>query len=142
MSVASRRSDNKIAAGAALNGRLDEIIGGSRWLVDQGSVEIARTTDPVLLRSSWDDLRRRTIDLEGTVASLAAGTGDRGLDESLHYLGQRVAGLRSSLESLVLLRTAEDASSQQALIASTEHTVHERRQQVAAAVDPVAMARR
>jgi hypothetical protein len=141
-SASARHSEKKQAARSALNGRLGEIAGGSRWMVDQGSVEIMRTTDPTQLRTSWDDLRRRAIDLEGQIAALASSTGDGNLDESLRYLGQRVAGLRGSLDSLVSLRTAHDAASQQALIASTEQTVYERRQQLAAAIEPVAAARR
>jgi hypothetical protein len=141
-SASARHSEKKQAARSALNGRLGEIVGGSRWMVDQGSVEIMRTNDPTQLRTAWDDLRRRAIDLEGQIAALASGTGDGNLDESLRYLGQRVAGLRGSLDSLVSLRTAHDAASQQALIATTEQTVNERRQQVAAAIEPVAAARR
>jgi hypothetical protein len=141
-SASARHSEKKQAARSALNGRLGEIAGGSRWMVDQGSVEILRTTDPAQLRTSWDDLRRRAIDLEGQIATLVSSTGDGNLDESLRYLGQRVAGLRGSLDSLVSLRTAQDAASQQALIANAEQTVSERRQQVAAAIEPVAAARR
>jgi len=141
-SASARHSEKKQAARAGLNSRLGEIAGGSRWMVDQGSVEILRTTDPAQLRTSWDDLRRRAIDLEGQIATLVSSTGDGNLDESLRYLGQRVAGLRGSLDSLVSLRTAQDAASQQALIATTEQTVYERRQQVAAAIEPVSAARR
>ena len=140
--ASTRHSDKKQAARSSLNNRLSEIAGASRWMVDQGSVEIIRTTDPTQLRMAWDDLRRRAIDLEGQIAALASGTGDGNLDESLRYLGQRVAGLRGSLDSLVSLRTAQDAASQQALIATTEQTVYERRQQVATAIEPVAAARR
>jgi hypothetical protein len=140
--ASTRHSDKKQAARSSLNNRLSEIAGASRWMVDQGSVEIIRTTDPTQLRMAWDDLRRRAIDLEGQIAALASGTGDGNLDESLRYLGQRVAGLRGSLDSLVSLRTAHDAASQQALIATTEQTVYERRQQVATAIEPVAAARR
>jgi hypothetical protein len=141
-SASARHSANKQTARAGLNSRLGEIAGGSRWMVDQGSVEILRTTDPAQLRTSWNDLRRRAIDLEGQIATLVSSTGDGNLDESLRYLGQRVAGLRGSLDSLVSLRTAQDATSQQALIATTEQTVYERRQQVAAAIEPVSAARR
>ena len=141
-SASSRHSEKKHAARVALNDRLGEIVGGSRWMVDQGSVEIMSTNDPAQLRTSWDDLRRRAIDLEGQIAALATGSGDGHLDESLGYLGQRVAGLRGALDSLVSLRTSHDAMSQQALIVNAEQTVQERRQQTAAAIEPVAAARR
>lgn len=141
-SASARHSDKKQAARASLNDRLGQIIGGSRWLVDQGSVETLRTTDPAQLRSSWEATRRQTIELEGQIATLTSNVGDADLDQALRYLGQRIAQLRGALDSLVSLRVADDAADQQTLIAGAERTVQELRQQASAAIGPVAAAQR
>lgn len=136
-SAATRHSAKKDAARAALDGRLSAITGTSRWVVDQASVETLRISDPAQLSTSWAGTRTRIIDHESDIAALMGSTGDPGLDQSLSLLGQSVAGLRGSLDTLVSLRTGDAASGQQALIDEAARTVQERRQQLSAAMASV-----
>ena len=141
-SAATRHSAKKGAARAGLNGRLSTITGTSRWVLDQASVETLRISDPAQLTTSWAGTRTRIIDLESDITVLMGSTGDSGLDQSLSMLGQNVAGLRGSLDTLVSLRTSDAAAGQQALIDDAARTVQERRQQLSAVMAPVEAAQR
>jgi hypothetical protein len=141
-SAAHRHSEKKAAALAEQNRSIGEIVGTSRWIHDQGSLEVLRQTDPDLLGRSWDDLRGRMIDLEAEIVTKRSTIDDADLGRSLDRLGQAVAGLRGALTSLVSLSTGADAGSQTGLIQDASQTARERRQQLAAAIDPVAAAQR
>jgi type IV secretory pathway VirB10-like protein len=141
-SVAHNHSEKKAAALADQNRSIGEIVGSSRWIHDQGSLEVLRLTDPDQLSRSWDDVRGRMVDLEAAIATKRAATDDANLERSLGDLGQSVAGLRGALSSYVSLRTGPDAGSQTELIQDASQTARERRQQLAAAIEPVAAARR
>lgn len=141
-SAAHRHSEKKAAALAEQNRSIGEIVGAARWIHDQGSLEVLRLTDPGQLERAWNDVRGRMVDLEAEVATERASTDDAHLDRSLDQLGQSVAGLRGALNSSVSLRTGADAGSQTQLIEDAAHTARERRSQLAAAIDPVAAARR
>ena len=139
--AAEKRSAKKPAARDSLNSRLSHVSGMSRWVLDQASVEIMRMTDPAQLRAAWDGTRPRFVELESEIVVFAGSTGDSVLDQSLSMLGQSVAGVRGALDTLVSLRTGEDAVAQQALIDDAVRTVQERRQQLSTAIAPVQAAR-
>ncbi len=141
-SAAHSHSEKKAAALAEQNRSIGEIVGASRWIHDQGSLEVLRVTDPGQLERSWNDVRGRMVDLEAEIATKRAATDDAHLDRSLDQLGQAVAGLRGALNASVSLRTGADAGSQTQLIQDAAQTARERRSQLAAAIDPVAAARR
>lgn len=137
--AATNHSEKKEAARAALDRRTREISGGARWLHDQGSMEILRLTDPQQIRSAWAGVRGSTIDLESQITALRAGIDDPALDGSLAELGVGVAGLRGALESYVSLRL--DPASSPALVENATQTVQDRRRQLDASMQTVAMRR-
>ncbi|MFA9566422.1 MAG: hypothetical protein ACERLM_17250 [Acidimicrobiales bacterium] len=141
-SAAHNHSEKKAAAQAERNRTIGQVVGTSRWVHDQGSVEILRQSDPAQLDRSWDDVRGRMVDLEAQIATTRTSTDDAALERALGSLGQAVAGLRGALSSYVALRTGPDAGSQTALIQDATQTARERRQQLQAAIDPVAAAQR
>lgn len=141
-SAAHNHSEKKAAALAEQNRSIGQIVGTSRWVHDQGSVEILRQSDPAQLNRSWDDVRGRMVDLEAQIATKRSGTDDAALERALGTLGQTVAGLRGALSSYVSLRTSPDAGTQTDLIQDATQTARERRQQLQAAIDPVAAAQR
>ncbi len=131
-SMATHRSEKKNAAMTALDRRVRDIGGGGRWLHDQGSMDVLRTTNADEIRITWAGVRGSTIDLEGQIAALRSGIDDAGLDNALAELGVRVAGLRGSLESYVSLRTDPVAPSA-ALVENATQNVLDRRRQLDAA---------
>ena len=139
-SAAHNHSEKKAAARAEQNRTIGQIVGTSRWVHDQGSIEVLRQSDPGQLTRSWDDVRGRMVGLESEIATKRASTQDADLDRALGSLGQAVAGLRGALSSYVAVRTGPDAPSD--LIQDASQTARERRQQLAAAIDPVAAAQR
>ena len=139
-SAAHNHSEKKAAARAEQNRTIGQIVGASRWVHDQGSIEVLRQSDPGQLTRSWDDVRGRMVGLESEIATKRASTQDADLDRALGSLGQAVAGLRGALSSYVAVRTGPDAPSD--LIQDASQTARERRQQLAAAIDPVAAAQR
>jgi type II secretory pathway pseudopilin PulG len=139
-SAAHNHSEKKAAAQAEQNRTIGQIVGTSRWVHDQGSVEVLRQSDPGQLTRSWDDVRGRMVGLESEIATKRASTQNADLERALGTLGQSVAGLRGALSSYVSLRT--DAGAQPDLIQDASQTARERRQQLAAAIDPVAAAQR
>ena len=139
-SAAHNHSEKKAAAQAEQNRTIGQIVGTSRWVHDQGSVEILRQSDPDQLTRSWDDVRGRMVGLESEIATKRASTQNADLDRALGTLGQSVAGLRGALSSYVSLRT--DAGAQPDLVQDASQTARERRQQLQAAIDPVAAAQR
>ena len=141
-SAAHSHSEKKAAAQAEQNRTIGQIVGTSRWVHDQGSIEILRQSDPDQLNRSWDDVRGRMVDLEAQIATKRTATDDANLERALGTLGQSVAGLRGALSSYVSLRTSPDAGTQTDLIQDATQTARERRQQLQAAIDPVAAAQR
>jgi hypothetical protein len=141
-SAAHSHSEKKAAALAEQNRSIGEIVGTSRWIHDQGSLEVLRQTDPGALERSWDDLRGRMVDLEARIATKRSATDDGDLGRSLDRLGQAVAGLRGALTSYVSLSAGAVPGTEPELIQDASRTARERRNQLAAAIDPVAAAQR
>ena len=121
-SAAHNHSEKKAAAQAERNRTIGQVVGTSRWVHDQGSVEILRQSDPAQLDRSWDDVRGRMVDLEAQIATTRTSTDDAALERALGSLGQAVAGLRGALSSYVALRTGPDAGSQTDLIQDATQT--------------------
>ncbi len=141
-SMASNRSRKKDAARSSLNHDLDRVIGGARWVHDQGSLDVLSSTSPEQLRTGWMLVRDRIVDLEGQTATVAAGASNSNLERSLSSLGRCLAGLRSALESSVSARLDPSGVGQEDRVAASSRDVYARRTELMAAIEPVAAARR
>ncbi|MGI9614468.1 MAG: hypothetical protein ACR2QO_16275 [Acidimicrobiales bacterium] len=138
---ANRRAGAKATAQSQLQTQLSDVVGGSRWVHDSGSIEVLLATDPNQVQTGWNEVRRRMVNVESQIATLAVGTGDPALDQNLRYLGQCVADLRGAEEGYVAAKVRSDGSaSHDQLVRSSNDTVMARRQQLQAAIDPVAYA--
>jgi hypothetical protein len=140
-SMASNRSRKKEAARASLNRDLDRVVGGTRWVHDQGSIDVLSTSNPEQLRSVWTTVRDRIVNLEGEAATLAAGVPNSNLERSLSYLTECLAGLRGALESNVSVRL-DSGAGRDDLVAASNQAAYDRRPQLMAAIEPIAAARR
>ncbi len=112
----------------------------SRWLADQGSVDVQRATDVQQLELAWQSVRSRAVDLENRCQALAGSAGNPNLSDALRTLSVSVAGLRGALETSVQLREDPKASEMQQLIAENTNTVSQRRQDVQSATDALSYA--
>ena len=140
---ANRRAGARASAQSRLQNQLGEVVGGARWVHDSGSIEVLLSTDANQIQSGWNEVRRRMVNIESQIATLAVGTGDPALDQNLRYLGQCLADLRGSEEAYVAAKVRSDGSAaHEQLVRSANDTVMARRQQLQAAIDPVAYAMR
>ena len=135
ISMASRRSGKKQAAQSAARHSSAEVIGLTRWLVDQGSVDVLRATDVQQLAMAWNSVRGRAVDIENRCQVLASSTGETTQSEALRTLGLAVASLRGALETSVKLRKDPNAPNTQPLIDDNSQTVSLRRQEAQLAMD-------
>ena len=131
-SAATSHSEKKQRQQSNLRQQLSSVVGSTRWVLDQGSMNVLRA-DPQQAQNIWNSVRPQVMNLEGAIAQLCAGTGDSQLDGSMSRLGQDVAGLRGALESYVSTTT----SGQTALVGSAQQTVMSRRQQVETSLQPI-----
>jgi len=117
---------------SALNSRIGGIVGSSRWLHDQGSIEILQTNDPEQLRWVWNNVRERIVSLEADTAGAAgmAMESNSVLDRDLEYVGRSLAELRNALESNVSLRLNADETTDMHLVEQSSRLVDERRRQL------------
>jgi hypothetical protein len=136
VSTLSGRSKSKRDSAARLNSKVGDIAGTSRWLHDQGSMEVLRTNTPDQLNSVWTSVRDRMIELEANTAG-AANNANHELQSDLQNLGRSIAGLRGALESYVALRLNDDGTTDVELIGDSTRTVNERRRQVELATSAV-----
>lgn len=139
-SMTSNRSRKKAAAQLSLNRDLDRVIGGTRWVHDQGSLEVLNSSSPDQLRSVWMSVRDRIVDLEAETATLSAGVTNSRLERSLSYLGQCLAGLRGALESNVAARL-DSGADREAKVEGWNQAVYDRRPELLAAIEPISAAR-
>ena len=139
--ASTRHAQRKGAAQSVLRDRLNNIVGTSRWLQDQGSVEVLRPSEPEQLHQAWNGIREHAIDLESEIAVLARQVGNSRLSRVLVDLGQSVAALRGALDANVSLRVDPAALDHAELVQSSTHTVHQRRYQLDTTVAAVAMVR-
>ena len=137
---ASRRSDKQQAERSASRRSAGEIVGLSRWLADQGSIDVLRSTDVQQLELAWQTVRTRAVDLENRCQALANSAEHANLSDALRTLSISVASLRGALETSVRLRKDPNASEMEQLIAESTTTVSQRRQEVQSATDALSYA--
>lgn len=135
MALASRHSDKKQAQQNASRRRSGEIVGLTRWLVDQGSMDVMRATDAHQLDMAWNSVRTRAIDIENRCQMLASSADQTTTSNMFTTLGLNVAGLRGALETSVRLREDQNATQMQSLIDDGAQTIYRRRQDVQMAMD-------
>ena len=140
ISWASRRSSKQQAQQSANRQSSGEIIGLSRWLVDQGSLDVLRATDLQQLGMAWNSVRPRAIDIENRCQVLAGGADQTPQNDAVRNLGLTVSSLRGALETSVQLREDPNASQMQPLIDDNAQTVSQRRQDVQLALDALSQA--
>ena len=140
VAYASRRSGKQQAEQSASRRSAGEIVGLSRWLADQGSIDVLRSTDVQQLELAWQTVRTRAVDLENRCQALANSAEHANLSEALRTLSINVAGLRGALETSVQLRKDPKASEMEQLIAESTNTVSQRRQEVQSATDALSYA--
>ena len=80
-------------------------MGGFRWVHDQGSMEIMRTSDPAQLRRAWQTTNARMVELEGSASAMALEAERPEEATAFNDLGRASAGLRAAIESDVSLRS-------------------------------------
>lgn len=137
---ASRRSDKQQVERSANRRSAGEIVGLSRWLADQGSIDVLRSTDVQQLELAWQTVRTRAVDLENRCQALANSAEHANLSDALRTLSISVASLRGALETSVRLRKDPNASEMEQLIAESTTTVSQRRQEVQSATDALSYA--
>lgn len=138
LGAASRRGAAKSAADDAGRRQVGELVGLSRWLVDQGSVDVLRATERSQLDLAWQTTRSRAVDLENRCQAMAGGTRDPAVRGALTTLGIDVSSLRVALETNVSLRIDPNAANMQQLLQDSAQTVASQRQTVRAATDELA----
>lgn len=127
-SIMSSRSKSKESERAGQRSRLAELIGGFRWIHDQGTMEIMRTSDPTQLQRAWQTTSARMVDLEGTASSMAVGAGDQETANAFNDLGRASAALRAAMESDVSLRSDPANPPRDDLVLQSSQMVQQRRQ--------------
>ena len=137
---ASRRSDKQQVERSANRRSAGEIVGLSRWLADQGSIDVLRSTDVQQLELAWQTVRTRAVDLENRCQALANSAEHANLSDALRTLSISVASLRGALETSVQLRKDPNASEMEQLIAESTTSVSQRRQEVQSATDALSYA--
>jgi hypothetical protein len=131
-SGSKRRSNSQAEVNSALNSRVGSVVGSSRWLHDQGSVEVLQTTDRDQLRSVWNNVRDRIVSLEADAAGTAgmASRTSPEINRDVGRVGRSLSELRSALESNVALRLNDDGTTDISLVEQSARLVDERRRQL------------
>jgi len=125
----------------ARRSRLDQIVGTSRWVHDQVSLEVlGGAVDAEQLRMRWQDARRRMMDLSAQASAASVEPGDPLLQEDLRTLGQAVTNLAGALDTNVSLRTtpAQNARDRDQALLQSSDDVARRRTELQMAADRVA----
>jgi hypothetical protein len=134
--LANRASQRKAVA-AAHTRNYQQLVGEAIWLHDQASVDLlgAGSRAPDRIRMEWDDVRRRSRELQSQSTTLALSAPPE-TAPSLQRLGQAVGGLTGALDTYVDLRARDDIDDtvQTAMRASAE-AVDLRRRELEAATE-------
>lgn len=133
-SAASSHSEKKSRERSERQRQVNDVVGGSRWVLDQGTTMVLTPTDGGQVQSVWASVRPRVLEMEQSVARYGAGSGDDDLDRALSRLGVELGGLRSALDSYV----SAVASDHPDLVEQARVTVNDRRRQVDVALQPIA----
>jgi type II secretory pathway pseudopilin PulG len=123
----SSRSRAKEAERSTQRSRVAEVVGGYRWVHDQGSMEVLRTSDPDQLRRAWQTNNARIVQLEGMTSGMALEAETPELTSAYDDLGRASAGLRAAIESDVSLRADPTAVARDDLVLQSAQTVQQRR---------------
>ncbi len=126
--VRGMSSSRKPASGPdPQSSRMADLLSGCRWVHDQGSMEILRTSDPAQLGRAWQVTGARIVELEGWAGSLAIESTEPARATALQDLGRAASGLRSALESDVSLRADPGMVDRDDLVRASAQTVQQRR---------------
>lgn len=134
-SAATSHSEKKRQQQSKLRQQLSSVVGGTRWVLDQGSMAVLRA-DPQQTQNAWNSVRPQVVNLEGTIARCAGDMDDSSLDGSMSRLGQDVAGLRGALDAYA----STAAGGQSDLVERAQQTVISRCQQVETSLQPIVAA--
>lgn len=126
-SVASSHSEKKAASQRAARTQSADLIGGFRWVNDQGTPEILRTSDPAMLSRTWQTTNSRIVELESRVASMQQQAPNEETAIALDGVGRSAASLRVALNSDVSLRTDPTMAGRDDLVRSSAQAVQQRR---------------
>ncbi len=135
-SFLGRRRDARRAAHDRVRDAIGDLLGTGRWVLDQGSVEVQRITDPQQLQRSWQMVRERLVGLEERVAGLMVDVEGEPVANVLQNLAVSSEALRSVLDGTVSLRG--DAAPDPDLVSDNRLAVQQRRRDFGAALDRLA----
>lgn len=119
--------------------RRDQIVGGCRWVHDQGALTVLSTSDPAMLRSTWTTVERQLLELESSIAA-AQSQADGGADSSLAGAGRAVSAVRGALAADVAARSGTETPAPE-VVAQTRQTVLDRNRELEAATVGLSTAR-
>lgn len=136
-SAANSHSERKSRERSERQRQTNDVVGGCRWVIDQGAPMVLTSTDGAQAQNVWASVRPRLLETEQSIARYGAGSGDDDLDHALSRLGLEVAGLRGALDAYV----SALASGRQDLTDQAQVTVNDRRRNVETALQPVAQTR-
>ncbi|MGI9615442.1 MAG: hypothetical protein ACR2QO_21195 [Acidimicrobiales bacterium] len=121
------RSQAKEAERSTQRSRLAEVVGGYRWVHDQGSMEVLRTSDPDQLRRAWQTTNAHIVQLEGMTSGMALEAETPELTAAYDDLGRASASLRAAIDSDVSLRADHTEAARNDLVLQSAQTVQQRR---------------
>lgn len=121
---------------ARLQAAVRDLLGTGRWVLDQGSLEVMRLTEPSQLDRSWQVVRERLVGMEERVATLLVDIRDTELADTLREVSEVSESLRSVLDGNVALRS--DTNPDTGLVADSGDAVRQRRNDFGAALDRLA----
>lgn len=131
-----RRRAARRAERARIRAVLGELLGTGRWVLDQGSVEAQRITEPQQLQRSWQAVRERLVGLEERAAGLLVDVEGDPLANALRGLSASSESLRSVLDGTVSLR--QGPAPDPDLVSDNRLAVQQRRRDFGAALDRIA----
>jgi len=116
-----------------------ELIAGARWVHDQGTMQVLRTTDPDLLLQTWPTIASRMIELEARAEAIGSTTRSEPAAQAYRRVGLSIATLRAALDQDVGLRTDAEQSQRLDLVQASARTVELRRIDLASALQDPAL---
>ncbi|MBY5162710.1 hypothetical protein [Salsipaludibacter albus] len=122
-----RRRDARRSVHARISEDLGDIIGTGRWILDQGTTEALRLTDPSQLERSWQSTRQQMIGMEEDLSRMLVDAQGDPLSNALKSSSEASAGLRSAVDADVARRLDPSSADDPALAQSMRDTVQERR---------------
>jgi hypothetical protein len=137
--LASSRSRSNAADRASRRSRYADVMGGYRWVHDQGTMEVLRTGEPGPLDQKWQAINQRIVELEGQTSALELEAPDEETANALEDLGRTAAGLRAAMDTDVALRSDSSMAHRVDLLRSSAQTVQLRRTDLNTAISNPAL---